>query len=421
MAFRFVHAADLHLDTPFNGLAATDELVAAALRDASLDAFDNLVQLAVEREAAFVLLAGDVYDGESRGVRAQLRFLKGLERLSATNIKVFVVHGNHDPVGGWSAIRQWPSGITIFGHSEVECHPVQSDGQTLANIYGISYARQDVSENLALRFHRRNGDGLHIGLLHCNLGNNPEHASYSPCQVEDLARAGMDYWALGHIHHRPAEHLRNPWIVYPGNLQGRSPKPGECGPKGAVVVEADPAGVRSVEFVALDEARFVQSKLDIGRVADLAALRQALLDTADQLREEHGERLLLVRTVLSGSGEVHSDLTGKRIDELLMELRAECGQRRPVLYWESIVDRTEPELDVSGIRNRGDFLAEVLRYSESLGTEEQHMQAFLAQHLADLNCLPSRLREELELLDDRDVLRRACTVALEMLRQEAAE
>jgi len=133
MTFRFVHAADLHLDTPFKGLTATDDLVAEALRDASLDAFDNLVQLAIGCKAAFVLLAGDIYDGESRGVRAQLRFLRGLENLSSANIKVFVVHGNHDPLGGWSAIRQWPAGVTIFGHSDVECHSVQRDGQTLAN------------------------------------------------------------------------------------------------------------------------------------------------------------------------------------------------------------------------------------------------------------------------------------------------
>jgi len=421
MTFRFVHAADLHLDTPFKGLTATDDLVAEALRDASLDAFDNLVQLAIGCKAAFVLLAGDIYDGESRGVRAQLRFLRGLENLSSANIKVFVVHGNHDPLGGWSAIRQWPAGVTIFGHSDVECHSVQCDGQTLANVYGISYARQDVTENLSLRFRRRNGDGLHIGLLHCNVGSNPEHASYSPCQVEDLARAGMDYWALGHIHRRPSEHPRNPWIVYPGNLQGRSPKPSECGPKGAVLVEADSTGIRSVEFAALDQARFVQTELDIARVGDLAGLRQELVEMADHLRQEHGERLLLVRIVLSGSGEVHSDLTAGRIDELLADLRREYDPRRPILYWESIADRTVPELNLSAIRDRGDFLAEVLRYSEALGIEEQRIQEFFAQHLADLNRLPSGLREELELLDDREVLSRACTRALEMLQQEASE
>ena len=419
--FRFVHAADLHLDTPFKGLAATDEHAAEALRDASLDAFDNLVQLTLDREAAFLLLAGDIYDGESRGVRAQIRFLEGLERLSSAGIAVFVIHGNHDPVGGWSAIRQWPSGVKIFGHEDVECHPVRSDGRTLANIYGISYDRPDVTENLALRFRRGEGEGLHVGLLHCNVGSNPEHGGYSPCQEEDLIRAGMDYWALGHVHRRPTTYTRNPWIVYPGNLQGRSPRLSECGPKGAVVVDADPVAVRSLDFVELDAARFVQAEVDVASAGDLAGLRQGLVELGGELREEHGRRALVVRVILSGSGDLHSDLTVERLEELLSDLRREYDSRRPILYWEGIVDRSVPELNMSAIRDRGDFLAEVLRYSESLGADPQQMQAFLAEHTADLDRLPSRLREEMDLSDDRDVLARARLVALEMLEREAGE
>lgn len=421
MAFRFVHAADLHLDTPFKGLTATDEHVAQALRDASLDAFDSLVELSIQRGAAFVLLAGDIYDGESRGVRAQLRFLRGLELLSSANIKVFIVHGNHDPLGGWSAIRRWPQGVTVLGHEGVECHAVESNGQRLANVYGISYPRQDVTENLSLRFHRQNGNGLHIGLLHCNVGNNPEHGSYSPCDLDDLVRAGMDYWALGHIHRRTSVYPRNPWVVYPGNLQGRSPKPSETGPKGAVVVEADSAAVRSVEFVELDKARFVQADADVASAADFAGLRQLLVELGDRLREEHGQRVLVVRAILRGAGDVHSDLTAARLDELLADLRREHEHRRPILYWEGIVDRSAAALNLSAIRDRGDFLAEVLGHSESIGADPQRIEEFFAEHVADLHRLPTRLREELELPDDRDVLARACTVALEMLEQEAHE
>lgn len=421
MTFRFVHAADLHLDTPFKGLTVSDEHVAQALRDASLDTFDNLVQLAIDRGVAFVLLAGDIYDGESRGVRAQLRFLRGLQRLSAGNIQVFIVHGNHDPLGGWSAIRQWPQGVMAFGHEGVECHPVESNGLRLANVYGISYPRQDVTENLSLRFRRQNGPGLHIGLLHCNVGNNPEHGSYSPCELDDLVRAGMDYWALGHIHKRPSTYPREPWVVYPGNLQGRSPKPSECGPKGAVVVEADPAGIRSVEFVELDKARFVQTRVDVASAGDFAGLRQLLVESGERLREEHGQRDLVVRAVLEGSGDVHSELIEARIEELLLDLRREYEHRRPILYWERIVDRSSPEVNLSAIRDRGDFLGEVLRHSESLGADPQQMQAFFAEHIADLHRLPARLREDLDLPDDQDVLSRARMVALEMLQREVQE
>jgi DNA repair exonuclease SbcCD nuclease subunit len=159
--FCFVHAADLHLDTPFRGIGETAPSVAGALRDASLEAFDNLVTLCLERQAAFLVIAGDVYDGAERGIRAQLRFLQGLTRLSDAGIQTFVVHGNHDPVEtGWSAVGTWPPLVTVFGTKEVEAVPVQRDGRELAVVQGISYWRRDVRENLALRFAPRDGAEL---------------------------------------------------------------------------------------------------------------------------------------------------------------------------------------------------------------------------------------------------------------------
>src|SRR5690242_8646941 len=145
--FRFIHAADLHLDTPFEGLARTSPEVAAALRDASLAAFDALVELTLREQAAFLVIAGDLYDGAERGVRAQLRFLRGLERLSAAGVHVLMVHGNHDPLGGWSAIRAWPAGVHVFPSDAVEAVTVERDGEPLATVHGISYATRDPGEN----------------------------------------------------------------------------------------------------------------------------------------------------------------------------------------------------------------------------------------------------------------------------------
>ena len=129
MRFNFVHAADLHLDTPFEGLGRVRPDLAARLRDASLEAFDTLIDLTLGRGAEFLLLAGDVYDGADRGLRAQLRFLRGLKRLATDGVKVFVVHGNHDPLDGWSAIREWPPNVTVFGADgvhEIEAHPFRA-------------------------------------------------------------------------------------------------------------------------------------------------------------------------------------------------------------------------------------------------------------------------------------------------------
>ena len=104
MRFRFLHAADLHLDTPFTGMRRVDASLVATLRDATTRAFDNLVNAALEHSVAFVVIAGDIYDGPERGVRAQLAFRNGLDRLAQAGIRSFVVHGNHDPLeDGWSA------------------------------------------------------------------------------------------------------------------------------------------------------------------------------------------------------------------------------------------------------------------------------------------------------------------------------
>ncbi|EQD56849.1 metallophosphoesterase, partial [mine drainage metagenome] len=138
MSFCFIHAADLHLDTPFKGIERVSPVIGEALRDASLKAFDALIDLAEKRNAAFVLLAGDIYDGPERGVRAQLRFYNGLKRLSDMSIHSFVVHGNHDPLNaGWSAIRDWPQLATIFGHDTIGSVVVERDGVQLATVHGI--------------------------------------------------------------------------------------------------------------------------------------------------------------------------------------------------------------------------------------------------------------------------------------------
>jgi exonuclease SbcD len=181
MKFRFVHAADLHLDTPFQGLTKVNQHIGAALQEASLKAFDQLVQLTIDREASFLLLAGDIYDGAQRGIRAQFRFLKGLKKLSDRNIKTFIVHGNHDPLNGWSAIREWPTHVKVFGSDSVEDCTVEIDGKNVATIYGISYPERAVKENLSRRYQRKHNDGIHIGLLHCNLDNMNDHSPYAPC------------------------------------------------------------------------------------------------------------------------------------------------------------------------------------------------------------------------------------------------
>ena len=246
--FRFIHAADLHLDTPFASIGRVAPEIAERLRDASLEAFDALVRMAIEREAAFVIFAGDIYD------------MRRPRRASAIAI----------PARGRAAGRardsrfSWRTAITIRWTAGRPCAGCRTTWSCSARrpwnahhpARGAPWRRCTASAIARARRHRESGaalsnaatlPGLHIGVLHCNVGSQPEHPAYSPCTVADLAAAGMDYWALGHIHQHQRLAEGRPWIVYPGSLQAI--KSSEIGPRGAVVVEVSGDAVERVEFV----------------------------------------------------------------------------------------------------------------------------------------------------------------------------
>jgi DNA repair exonuclease SbcCD nuclease subunit len=418
--FCFVHAADLHHDTPFEGVGRADVRVRDALRDASLDAWDDLVRLTIDRQAAFLLLAGDIYDGAQRGVRAQLRLRRGLERLAERGIQAFVIHGNHDPTEGWSAIRSWPPLVTVFDSKSVQSAPVERDGQRLATVHGISYAQPAVTENLALRFRRGGEPGLHIGLLHCNVGGNAEHESYSPCTLDDLRRAGMDYWALGHIHQRQVLVEGGPWVVYPGNLQGRSPKASELGPKGAMVVEVDDAGVRGVDFAPVDRVRFARCEVEVSGCNDLAELEAELWRQGEWVRERNEGRGVLLRAVLAGHDGPHADLQRPGvIDELLRDLRQQAEGLTPFLWWQGIQDQTRIGVDRELIRGRGDFSAELIAAVDALAEDPDRRERFIAQRLQALQDRGfHRWIPDVPADEAMDLLREAEDLALNLLEQE---
>ncbi len=354
--FSFAHLADLHLDTPFQGVRSRNPDLAAALEGASLDAWDHAVDACLEAGVDFVVIAGDVYDGEGAGVRAQLRFRDGLARLSAAGVPSFVVHGNHDPRGGrWSAVTTWPEGVTVFGHDEVANASVVRAGEQLALVHGVSYATPQVTENLALRFHRdEDFPGFQLGLLHANIDGRGGHENYAPATLADLRASGLDYWALGHVHARAVISAEHPLAAYPGNLQARHPN--ETGEKGFLLVEvAD--GLASARFVPVDLVRFETVSLDIGELADL----QEVQDELAKSTLAPALRALVLRADVHGFGPSHADLAQAGEDGLLEYLRdvAPAG-----VWWDEVRLLTRPALDRAARLQAGDFVADLLRVSD---------------------------------------------------------
>ena len=367
---RFVHAADLHLDSPFRGIRSeAPEYVADSLRRATFDAYENIIALCLRESVDALLVAGDIYDGADRSLRAQLKFVDGLTRLDAAGIRSFVCHGNHDPLDGWEARLSLPPGCVRFG-PEVSGEPVFADEPERAAVYGVSYPTREVRENLTPLFTQASlGGGFGIGLLHANVGGNPNHDSYAPCSVTDLAETGLDYWALGHVHTRQVLRQERPTVVYPGNPQGRHPL--ETGERGVYLVEVDDYGAVSLEFRPVDMVRW--ETLEVG-IAALEA-EQELLDAVDSATaacaDAAGGRSVVFRLALAGRGPLHLWLrsagTVEELRERVNEQYAPSTSSGQAWLWcERIQADTASPVDREQAALREDFAGDLARLGGEL-------------------------------------------------------
>ncbi len=357
--FRFIHAADLHIDSPFRGLRDIDKRVGERLRQSTFEAFDNLVKLCIDEQVDFIVIAGDIYDGADRSVRAQLRFRDGMRRLSEAGIAAYIVHGNHDPLDGWLSAVEWPEGIHVFG-PEPEWKNVEVDGEVIAAIQGVSYPTREVRSNLVAGFETPDvGAPFTIGLLHCNVGGNPDHDNYAPCTLDDLKLTALDYWALGHVHTRQTLRRQNPAVIYPGNPQGRHPN--ESGPRGCMIVDVGDEGSVNPRFAPLDVVRWEPVDIDVSEINTLDGLEDLIQQRMDDLAGKAEGRDVVCSLTLSGRGPMHAELARKdAVDDLLGELRATASES-PWVWVERIDDRTRPEVDMRARAEADDFLGAVLR------------------------------------------------------------
>ncbi|TXK85985.1 DNA repair exonuclease [Paenibacillus sp. N3.4] len=384
---RFMHAADLHLDSPFKGMSALPERIRERVRESTFGALKELVALAIQEQVDFVLISGDIYDLSDRSLRAQIRFQKAMEQITAQSIPVYVIHGNHDPEDGRAAKLDWPSNVHFFASEHVETVQVAKPGRgVIAQIHGISYRSAAETDNLAVRYKKGNEPVCQIGLLHTNVDGDPGHDNYAPCSKQDLLDAGMDYWALGHVHTGRVLHER-PAIVYPGNLQGRSIR--ETGPRGCYLVEMQENGQADLTFQALDRVRWFKQPLSVAGIQTEQELKDYLGEQLERIRIEADGRDAVVRIVLEGRGAVHALLRkGRAIEELLAELREDESERSPFVWVESIEDRTGSELDLQALQQEKSFIGDLLRLTESLRHDDAALADFARDALAALQNLP---------------------------------
>src|SRR5262249_16249106 len=314
-SLRFIHAADLHLDSPFRGVGEVSSELREQLQDSTLGALHRIVDHTIDSKADFLLIAGDLYDSRDRSLRALLAFRRQMERLADRDISVYIVHGNHDPLNGWGSEFQLPPNVVTFtGRADTE--PFIRRGREVANITGVSYTRERVMENLAASFHPTAGAPYSVAMLHANVGGQTGHADYAPATVEELRAAGFDYWALGHVHTRSVLSTEPCLVVYPGNPQGRHAR--ESGPRGCYQVDVDSHGRAHLQFIETNLVRWADLHVSIAGHSRLSGLIDAMLACGRETAASF-EGLTVVRCTISGNGVLHRDLRKDGIEEDLRE------------------------------------------------------------------------------------------------------
>lgn len=361
--FRFLHAADIHLDSPLRGLERYPDAPAAEVREAPRRALENLVDLALEERVAFVLIAGDLYDGDWRDYNTGIFFAAQMRRLTAAEIPVVLVAGNHDAASQITKSLSLPPGVVQLDTDAPQTHELPHLGVA---IHGQGFATRSVGRDLAAGYPMAVPGRFEIGLLHTSLDGRPPHADYAPCSVETLRSKGYDYWALGHVHARE-EVSRDPWIVYPGNIQGRHVR--EAGAKGCTLVTVEEGDITGVEHRALDVVRWALVEVDVrgarGAEATIDRVREALEDAVDRAEG----RLLAARLVLRGRTPAQPELA-RDPDRWIHEYREQAARfEEPGVWLEQVRIETRHEQDLEGVFERGDALGDLVRLIAELDGE----------------------------------------------------
>ncbi len=405
--FKFLHAADIHLDSPLRGLSRYESAPTESIRDACRRAFENLIDLAIEEKVAFVLLAGDLYDGDWKDYSTGIFFSKQMGRLGRHNIPVFAVAGNHDAANRMTKSLDSPTNLTLFSSRRTET--IKLPNLSVA-IHGFSFGTQHVNENLATEFPFAEKGFFNIGLLHTSLNGREGHAIYAPCQVDDLRSKGYQYWALGHVHKQEFV-SKDPWIVFPGCIQGRYIR--ETGEKGCVLVTVENSAITTVESYPLDVLRWIVCNVDLTDVVKEAVVFDRARKAIETATGSADGRPLAMRIRLKGSTSVSDILAAfpERIEHQIKALGAEVAGDD--LWIERVENKTTGKRDLESTLSDESALGTLLKDILNTPTNPEDIDG-LKEVIADL-----RQKIPSEAFDSDSILNLDQSQAVERLIEEA--
>ena len=356
------------------------------IRGATREAFENLVSLAIDEEVSFVIIAGDLYDGDWKDYRTGLFFVKQMGRLTEAGISVFLLYGNHDAESQITRRLLLPTNVRTFSSKKPETFTLPEIGTAL---HGQSFRQRDVTDNLATHYPPPVPGYFNIGVLHTGLGGMGGHANYAPCTLDELIKKGYDYWALGHVHQ--AEILNEwPHVVFPGNIQGRHIR--ETGPKGVCLVTVKDGEIWEMTTIPVDVVRWARLTVDaegchrITEVIDRigAALEEAVATRADG-------RLLACRVEIAGRTGIHGQLLSSE-ESLVSDARAAAlGLGSDRAWIERVEVSTHPLAEETILHGREDALGEFSRLLEQAKDDKD----LFDQMEGDIGILARKLPHEI--------------------------
>ena len=368
---RFIHAADLHLDSQLKGLEAYEGAPVDRLRNATRVAFENLIALAIDEQVDFVVIAGDLFDGKWTDQQTGLWTAAKFRQLERAGIDVYLIRGNHDAAAEVRQRVQWPPNVHEF--------PTDAPGTFLHEptgiaLHGQGFSQRETTIDLAAGYPLAIEGKFNVGLLHTSLTGDPNHDSYAPTREETLVSKGYDYWALGHIHTQRRIRER-PFIAYSGCTQGRHIH--ESGVKGCFLVT-----VRNekavVQFRELDAIRWQLVEATAPPEGPMSELYDVIRQRLEQARASADGRFVAVRLVVTGQTACHRDLNAPNgHDDAVIQIR-DLANSLDQVWVEKIQFQTQPRVDVARLRESPDLLGELLRSLQALteASDEELVQTF---------------------------------------------
>jgi len=389
--FRFLHTGDIQLDSPLKGLAGQEGPAAELIRSATRLALANLVDLAIEEKVAFVVIAGDLYDGDWRDYQTGLFFVRQMGRLASAQIPVYLIHGNHDAESQITRRLVLPENVKVFSYRKAQTFQLDDLGVAL---HGQSFKQRDVSENLVPAYPQPVPGLFNIGLLHTGLGGMGGHLNYAPCSMDDLVNKGYDYWALAHVHQGAVLH-RQPYVVFCGNLQGRHIR--ETGPKGASLVSVRNGEVEDITSIHADVVRWAHVPVSAGDSNHTSDVFDRIRDAiVGAVKNDADGRLLACRIELTGKSTLHGQLLSS-VEQITAEARAAALSLGEEAAWiERVIINTEPAADPAGAALRADALGDLQRIIEQAPADSQLVELMETAVSELVRRLPHDLRVELE-------------------------